>query len=778
MNATSYKIADKLYLVRQVISQKGPPKSVTEPINHVVVLDCSGSMSGDLPKVRDQLKTKLPKLLGEQDSISIIWFSGRGEFGALLEGEPVATLKDLSDVQKAIDRWIRPIGLTGFKEPLEEAAKLIEQVQKNRPGLFSLFFMSDGCDNQWNRADILKVMEKTAGKLASATIVEYGYYADRALLAQMAEKAGGAHIFAESFVRYEPRFDDAMRMKPMGAKRVQIPIGGDPIGGFAWAAGSGADLLTFEASTGKAVVPEGLTSVAYLASSPVGVEDLSLSAFCDRKPCGPAIFEAYAAMALFSVRMKPDIIYPILAALGDVHFIDMFSSCFGKQKYSEFQAAALHATVDDSAWFMKGRDVNRVPKEDAFTVLDLLDILSSDEETRLLLDHSDFVYNRISRGRVSGDENLSAEEQEQIDALTDEMKGTKNAKKLKELQAQIDTILTFKQDGLKFVAAPAPDGYSISGLTYNEERPNISVLVKKTGTVNLESRLATCPKAQVELAEQFPTFIYRNYAIVKDGLVNVEKLPVSISADTYSRLVLAGVKVHDIGSPGPMRIHTVIDLKPLPVINRKMVKEVSAHHLGKIEFVLTRERARQKVFKHLLKDFEPKVSVGFEAVYGKEAATWLKEQGLTDYSGFSPKMVQAEAKDFYLGKLLEVKIKGYASLPSVADVQKRMLGNKELTGAAEFMGSALKEANDWLAASPEKLHKAWLQARAQEATTNARSLIYQKAKIVFGLIVGQVWFKEFKTLDENTLSTSLTDGSVRMAHFEASFEMKEEEIRI
>jgi Mg-chelatase subunit ChlD len=211
IDATSYEIEKGLHLVRQTISKIAPTTPAETPTNHLAILDVSGSMSSDLPKIQAQLKRKLPKLLKDGDTLSMIWFSGKGQFGTLFEAEAVSTLADLNDINKAIDRWLRPVGLTGFKEPLAEAEALIARVKKTNKNPFALFFMSDGHDNQWNRADILKTVEKTAGVLASATFVEYGYYADRPLLAAMAEKAGGTLIFAEAFDKYEPMFEADVR---------------------------------------------------------------------------------------------------------------------------------------------------------------------------------------------------------------------------------------------------------------------------------------------------------------------------------------------------------------------------------------------------------------------------------------------------------------------------------------------------------------------------------------------------------------------------------------
>lgn len=283
MTTTSYKINDNLFLVSTEVSKGAVPavKPVEQAINHIAVIDCSGSMSYDLPQIREQMKKKLPKLLKETDTISIIWFSGKGQFGTLLEAEPVATLTDLQQVNQAIDRWLRPVCLTGFKEPLEEVAALVNRVQGKRPGsVFSLLFMSDGHDNVWPREQILAAVETAANGLASATFVEYGYYADRPLLTRMAEKAGGQLIFSQGFDAYAPVFEAAMQRKQVGGtKRIQVPIEGDPIGAFCFTVTDG-ELTTYGLEGNVVFVPEATTEVWHVSPSAVGSlgEDLAETA--------------------------------------------------------------------------------------------------------------------------------------------------------------------------------------------------------------------------------------------------------------------------------------------------------------------------------------------------------------------------------------------------------------------------------------------------------------------------------------------------------------------
>lgn len=787
MPTHSYLVTKDLYLVTQTLSKTAAPaKPVEVPTNHFLVIDCSGSMGYDLPKVREQLKRKLPKLLKEQDTVSIIWFSGKGQFGTLLEAEPVATLADLKSVEQAIDRWLKPNGLTGFTEPLQESVKVVARVSKARPGsVASLFFMSDGCDNQGTRAGILQAMEQVSNGFASTTVVEYGYYADRALLSAMAEKAGGSHIFAEDFDRYSPAFEAVLQKKQTGAKKVEVKIEGDPIGGFVFALGTD-ELTTYSVDAGKVAVPEDLREISYLSPTQIGIHEGGLEGLALGTVRGASaeksLSNAYAAISLFAVRMKPNVVYPLLASLGDASFIDQFANCFGKQKYSEFQARAQRAVSHKDERFTAGYDANRVPRDDAFTVLDVLNLLASDDNNRVLLDHPEFKYSKIGRGRIDAGEQLTAEELEEIRTLSAEMATTKKAARVTEITQRIAAITASKPAALKFVADESPDGYPISSLTFNEDRPNVSFLVRKTGTVDLTSR----DSKPGTVPGQFPTFVFRNYAAIKDGLVNIDKLPVKVTSETLTKLIDEKAVTAPVGGFSTLSgelTEVVLDLRALPVINRKMVKDVSAKQFFETQHQLLVAQAEQKVYNSYSKELLPtKKSAGFEEKYGTDSATWLKDQGFTDYSGFSPKAVVAESTDFYVGKELKVSLKGYSKLPSLKEV-KDQIAKKKLNGPGALMSPTVNLVESFLAsdlylkakaAGSTATLEAWLDIQTKLAKEKVRGLIFQIAQTTFALVVGQIWFQEFSSLDENSLSLTLPTGGT----IECKAELNEVQIKI
>lgn len=767
----SYKVADGLFLVRQQIpsNAQATAKPVETPTNHILMVDVSGSMWGETDKIKNQIKTKLPKMMKEGDTLSLAAFSGRGQVYRILTGEPVATLADLADVNERIDRWLKPIGLTGFKEPVEEIGKIVDEVSKQNKNPFSAMFLSDGCDNQWSRTDIIKAIEKTAPKLAAATVVSYGYYADLPLLTQMAEKWGGTLIVSDNFTKFSPILDAVVQKKVVGGKKIEVQVGGDLIGGFAFAFDD-KELITFGVENGdKVFVPENLTEITYLSPTSVGTNQGDLATVAKAGSDEATIARAYASVSLFAIRAKPDVVLPFLKATGDVYFIEKFSTLFGKQKYSEYQEESKGAAFNPNQRLTKGYDPNKVPRDDAFTVLDFLRLLQSDDQNRVMLNHSSFRYNRIGRSRVDANTVLTDEEQAELDKLNEELtKAKKDLAKSKEISAKIAAI-TNKPQPLTFVEGDdgKSQGYTVDNLVFNEDRPNVSIQTRKEGTVDLSARLPDEYKGNKvgKVPEKFSTFCFRNYSIIKDGLVNVEVLPVTLSSQTKNAFTKA---IGDGRMPASAVTEqdgvTLIRLSDLPVINRQMVKTASAKTLFEKHWELTKARAEQKVFNTYQKEHFPgKKSEGFSALYGEEAAKWLADQGITDYSGFNPKSVVAESTDVYKAKALEVKLKGYSSIPSLNDYKKQAAKGK-FNGPGELMKSAVAEVEAFMksddytkADNQSEVFKKWLEGKSKAATEKCRKALFDIAQIKFSVVVGQVWFTEFKSIDENTMELTL-DG--------------------
>lgn len=672
-------------------------KAVPAAVHHLVAIDISGSMYSALADLRVHLKNKLASLVNENDTVSLIWFSGRGQCGVLVEAMKIKSVADLSSLHAAIDRYLQPMGLTGFKEPLQEVENIIARLKKKAAGhLFNLFFMTDGYDNQWAETEILGLCAKLEKQLDAAAVVEFGWHCNRPLMTKMAETLGGKLVFSEDFPSYASAFES--HLSGGGSKKVPVKLDHPAAKGYAFAL-AGGNLLTFTPdATGVALVPEGLTALAYFTTKK-GV------AF-DRAKHTDALI--VASLVPLAQRMETDAVFSVMGALGDVALVNEFASCFSKEDYSRFQTAALVAAEDPAKRYAEGYDAHAVPKDDAYTVLELLADLSSSETNLFYPYHPDFAYERIGAASVA------------------------------------------READVAFEVADKTKGYAISGLVWNEDRPNVSIRVKVDGAVSLPaSRPAGVP-------ESVESFIYRAYTIVRDGIVHTRKMPVSLAEATFAKLQANGLLTGETWVAGQVY---VLDYPKVPVINRKMVKGTTAKDTFQAVLDLAFLKGAQKVFNDWRDRIAPKESKKFLASYGESATEYLKSVGVTDYNGFNPPGNTSKSGDFYMAKELKIAIKGLSSLPKVADVEAAMDAGKKLKLSEVVMVPALRRLDEFMTSSPytsaadsHALLAIWLEGETKAVVAKTRVLMESLAQRKFAIVVGHTWFSDLASMDDTSLS--------------------------
>jgi len=816
MPSRSFGITPSLFLVLATVSTATAATAGRVPVNNYVAIDGSGSMYGTIDDLRNQVKMKLPSIMGPDDTLSMVVFSSRGEVHKVCEG--VKTW-DFKSVYPLIDRLVRATNMTGFIDPLKEIAAMRDRVGAKHPGANSFWFLSDGDENQGSRAQVIEAMKLASAKMDSVTVVEFGRYANRALLTDMATTGNGRRIFAPNFAAYEPEFEATMGRKLTGGKRVDVKLDGEPVAGLVYGF-QGNDLLTFSVANGHVSVPKDVSFISYLSASAVGENQHTLETFAKVSAMGATanpraisptsemalgVNHAYAALSLFAVRLKGEVVIPLLKSLGDVKLIEAFSTCFGKEKYSDFEKLAREAAFGRGR-FEKGYNPDAVPADDAFTVFRLLEILTKNQGNKLRIEEFEKSYAKIGRAKIASAENLTVDEaakveeyNAEIDVLRADLKGKRSSmvieqikEKIAAVEAKIQVILDSKSPALKFEATPVPEGIPMTNLIFNEETPNVSVQTTRQGKVALKdriqaemARLVADSKANpandsenadkllqiAKIPEVMDTFRFRNYAILKDGWCNADELPVRLTKATLDELVAAGftmamLKDPPASFPTAGNVDVTIILKGMPTMNRQMVKETSARKLFELEYRLTKLRAEQKVYKAFKTEtVGAKKSEGFVATYGEYAEKFLKELGLTESGGFAPKVTTADPIDFYMSRILTVMLyeegakdkiaAGKAAtgkldtLPSMAELNKKIAANGKMAGGAALMAEVVKEVEAFKksdvytkAKDPEALFAAWIEGQADQTVKETRAALREKAQMVFSIIVGQVWFSE------------------------------------
>lgn len=738
------KFDENYCLVSQEVNSTATVE-VAKKTNHILVVDVSGSMSWELPKIRTQLKNKLSNLMKEGDTISIVWFSGSRESGILKEEIEVKSLKTLSDLNDAIDKWLHPVGLTAFLKPLQLVKEIVERVKKNRPGsVFSMIFLTDGCNNDCPWGDVTKELKSLEADIASSTFVEYGYYADSRALTQMATILGGEKISCNGFDDYEPVFDNKISKSIRGGKKVVVDITDRYLYDFAFSVSEDGGVILYGITDNKILVGPEVKEVYFFSPSAVGgtlTADVAL----------------YAAIYVLSDKLLNDDAEKIFYQLGDNFYYGLLANAFGKQKLNAFKNAIKDCVSDVSKRFPSGKAAIQKVDDNAYCLMNLIADLGGIENCLFYAGHPEFSYNRIGRKTVQRGENLSEADKKRI----------AEAKNVEEI-TKITEELKQKNVELEFVNTDPDRGYPVTDLVWNEERANLSLRIRIEGK-------AILPPNKFNINE-VATFKYRTFTLIKDGIVNVEKLPVSYSPELETLLHKNGVKY--VGINGVL----VIDLTSLPIINRGMVRSISAKELAIQEWELLKLQAEKKVFDYYRKALYPKESKSFIELIGQEAADWLKTIGITDYNGFAPLVDLEESTDFYMSVNLATKIKGLSSLAKVEDVVAKLKSGAAMKPGEAIMADAVKkylavlDSELYVASTPDlqkEMLKNYLTSKSTESNKKKRNAMQEIAQIKFSLILSKKWFKEFKTFDENTLNLKLDGQDLAF-----TFDLNEKEVKI
>ena len=359
--------------------------SAANAVHRIFCIDVSGSMSSDLPAIRRQLKNKLPTSIRPQDFMTLIWFSGNGQFGAIFEHISINDLRDLTAINGVIDHYIKSVGSTGFIEPIRLAKKLAETY----PEQPQVFFLTDGGENCWPRQECLDAFADM--DTIPLVIIEYQYYCDRVFLQKLADVSNATSVFNENFESYDVSFATYMNNTVSKLKTVESGLPIVYMDGETFV----AKLPTAD-TRGLFRIPEHVHRVWKVdteAHSPVFSSTTE-----ERVKTDPAVNEAYL-MLLFCLQTKQmDTMEKCANALGDVYVSKLLSTCFSKQDVSRLYDHLLNCVNDPATHaFKEGVDTSYVVKNDVFTIVDLLQVLQHDAKARYYPYHHSVKYNRISK---------------------------------------------------------------------------------------------------------------------------------------------------------------------------------------------------------------------------------------------------------------------------------------------------------------------------------------------------------------------------------------------
>lgn len=254
---------------------------------------------------------------------------------------------------------------------------------------------------------------------------------------------------------------------------------------------------------------------------------------------------------------------------------------------------------------------------DQFCLLDLLELLMTDDEAYFLPHHPAFQYKRIG-------------------VKSDIVEGY--------------PIFTSHDLPVK-----------LDQLTWHNSRLNLSILAKIDGEVKL-------PPNDFNLTT-INTFIYRNYTLIKDGILNISILPVLLSKATVKILMS-----HDI-IKFEEEIY-LLDLTSLPIINNKTCQNMTS------AIILASQSMRKLQLECHLKVLKSRI-VEIKELLASDKELYLASLGIKD-GCYSPPSQHQKEVTFEMVKAFTIKIQG-SLLPKVEDVMK----GKKLNICGLFMKEML-----------------------------------------------------------------------------------------
>jgi len=719
LSSRSYKIDTRFYVTEHTVTENTKKAKVLKPVpvNHVYCCDISGSMYDSLPPMRKQLKNRISSVIGDQDTITIIAFAGKRECFVLKEMVHCNTPTELKMLHDAIDKFLVPGGCTDFVNPIVETKKIFANDPKN---LWNWVFLSDGGHNESSFDNVVKALEDIKDSVGNASIIEYGYYADSDRLSQMAAILGGTKVVAADFDTYVPVFEKALGTRAM-ARSVAFTLDKSIIDNrklpqmfYIDPASETVHILIPDAKN-KVYIPESVKTFYSISSKVVG--ENSKAAMQDTSPI-------YAAASVSADRLQYGMVEKILATLGDTKFIQMYSVAFGKARLFQFQEEITRAIFHKE---VRGKiDPNYKAPDNTYCIVDLVDDLKNGNN-EICVCSPDFVYNRTTAKTVDKIE------------LTDEEKALlANAK----TAAQTKKILDGAEER-KVKMTMIDHGYPINAFTWNESRANLSAQFHID--VNLE-----LPKNEFKIKE-FKSSVFRNYTLIKDGIVNVGIVPVILDEASFKKISNSAVKIEAVKKTEDNRMLCKIDFRSVPVLNRNKVYTCKKSTMTKLSLELLEYQFELKYLGYLKKQLGIKnTEVVADDNLSDAAKEYLASLGITA-KGYSPAKEKVKSEDFYAYTEFATSIASFSSIPAIEAIDKKLKQNKSLTPSELFLQSVMAYIDrKYLSKAKGDAYKAAVESAFNALTIKKKAVAEELAKMKFALVVSKKWFMDCDSFDDNT----------------------------
>lgn len=619
-----------------IINHTQEDQQVTETktvdaVHHVHVLDRSGSMSGLISQLIDEVKLTLDHI-SDEDYVSIVWFSGENQCKTLFKGA-----KRDKALYNKLDTLKSTVGLTCFSTPMKEVNEIIEDLYDTCPNI-SITVFTDGqpvvsWSEEKEESMIFAEIAKMKDKVLALNTIGYGYYYNQDLLRRMAqETVFGSAIHSSKINEYLSIFDhNYEKVADLVAETVEIT------------GPAGSDILYLNSSSTKLEKNAGYLKMNRLEKRKnqffiISEDDFEFNyngtvyntknIFEEAQPA--TIMNLYYAYAyeLHYLGYRHEALEIMGTNVKDKYFIDKQLHAFTFDEVAALRKDLKKAVVKpkDNRFRDGEAPEGYLPREDALCVMDILTVLS--EGTNYYVPSKN--YQRIGK-TVVDNQNMFKANDEEVKSL-------------------------------------------FSSFTFNKEKLNVSIQFTIKGKTAINARTAS----RVNLDKEIESKIIRTHTVVKDGNLNMETIEAILDQKTFDKIsqleVEHGISFMTVNSHENDSYRVVLDLSKLTVINKTYVND-SANLDSILESAIKMNNLeiKQKVLNALIKDIKETnaeaLKEGAFANLTDEQIEVLKEHGLSKdlvYGGVDNEV--KDPTDLYIARKFTFQLKGLSSIPALTKV--------------------------------------------------------------------------------------------------------------
>lgn len=699
-------ISHKEETEQQVVESK-----VVNKLHHIHILDRSGSMAYSINQLIDNVQ-KTIEVIGEDDLLTIIWFSSVGQHRTVLKGankmlEMTAILNSLRSV----------IGCTCFSDPLKEVNTILDEIGDLAPVSVTLFTDGQpvvpwGVPEEERKCMI--ELEKMKGKIIAFNTVGYGnYYNQELLKAFSATSEFGTMFHSSNIDEYLTIFNHNFE-KISDAVVEDIKIYG----------AIGDDIVYLNRTFTK--MTDGAFELSRIDKRKnqfflVAEDDHDItfqyqgvvynSGDIKKVIAQASIVNFYYAYAynLYYSNRRLESLDIISKNLGEKALIDSHLSSF------TFDESAVHieklrkATINNKHRMLDGvAPVGYLPADDAKCVMDVLAYLQTIDAYYIPFSKNLEAYSRITR------------------KATDEF-----------------NLFTKTEDEIRV---------PFSDFVFNKKHMNLSIRVYVPGKVAINPMDAK----EVGLPTEIESGIFRNYTIIKDGNLNIKKIEVLIPAEEFDQTYMTYTT--EAGDNEYARV--IVDLSIFPIINRMYInKATDIANIFEDVRLTTELEARQKIVGYLIDGIltDTLKKTGALKEYTVAQIRVLEKHGLDknlNYGGVEIKVAKADNSDSYESRTMEFYLAGFSAWPKVNEMLERINNGKKLTASMQTLHKQYLMLQNEADAKVVDLNKESVKTRNflfTERDEIKKELILIRSNFAIlklAKLLSGDWFPELKTDDK------------------------------